>query len=207
VAGAWGLLCEGAGEGAAAVAVGAVAGCQILHAADEGVAFGVVDGAFGFGAVAPVAAAADRAGGVDGTAGVFREEGAGAFARGEGEWAALARERASGAGAFDGEELDGGHEGFAAGDAEAAALGRSLALVAGVALVDFAVECGELGEQDFLVVHADGLTLTGPKASSKHRCGSNSVVECNLAKVDVAGSNPVSRSTLLERFVAVERWC
>ena len=26
-------------------------------------------------------------------------------------------------------------------------------------------------------------------------CGSNSVVECNLAKVDVAGSNPVSRST------------
>ena len=24
--------------------------------------------------------------------------------------------------------------------------------------------------------------------------GSNSVVECNLAKVDVAGSNPVSRS-------------
>ena len=26
-------------------------------------------------------------------------------------------------------------------------------------------------------------------------CGSNSVVECDLAKVDVAGSNPVSRST------------
>ena len=26
-------------------------------------------------------------------------------------------------------------------------------------------------------------------------CGSNSVVECNLAKVEVAGSNPVSRST------------
>ena len=25
-------------------------------------------------------------------------------------------------------------------------------------------------------------------------CGNNSVVECNLAKVDVAGSNPVSRS-------------
>ena len=25
-------------------------------------------------------------------------------------------------------------------------------------------------------------------------CGSNSVVECNLAKVEVAGSNPVSRS-------------
>ena len=25
--------------------------------------------------------------------------------------------------------------------------------------------------------------------------GSNSVVECNLAKVEVAGSNPVSRST------------
>ncbi len=27
--------------------------------------------------------------------------------------------------------------------------------------------------------------------------GSNSVVECNLAKVDVAGSNPVSRSIFL----------
>ncbi len=27
--------------------------------------------------------------------------------------------------------------------------------------------------------------------------GSNSVVECNLAKVEVAGSNPVSRSTFL----------
>ncbi len=25
-------------------------------------------------------------------------------------------------------------------------------------------------------------------------CGNNSVVECNLAKVEVAGSNPVSRS-------------
>ena len=31
--------------------------------------------------------------------------------------------------------------------------------------------------------------------STPRRCGSNSVVECNLAKVDVAGSNPVSRSS------------
>jgi hypothetical protein len=29
--------------------------------------------------------------------------------------------------------------------------------------------------------------------------GSNSVVECDLAKVEVAGSNPVSRSTRLKR--------
>jgi hypothetical protein len=29
---------------------------------------------------------------------------------------------------------------------------------------------------------------------SKTRCGNNSAVECNLAKVEVAGSNPVSRS-------------
>ena len=28
------------------------------------------------------------------------------------------------------------------------------------------------------------------------RCGTNSVVECDLAKVEVAGSNPVSRSFL-----------
>jgi hypothetical protein len=27
-------------------------------------------------------------------------------------------------------------------------------------------------------------------------CGNNSVVECNLAKVEVAGSNPVSRSKI-----------
>lgn len=29
---------------------------------------------------------------------------------------------------------------------------------------------------------------------SKTTCGNNSAVECNLAKVEVAGSNPVSRS-------------
>ena len=29
---------------------------------------------------------------------------------------------------------------------------------------------------------------------SRTSCGNNSVVECNLAKVEVAGSNPVSRS-------------
>ena len=35
---------------------------------------------------------------------------------------------------------------------------------------------------------------SNPDAASNF-CGSNSVVECNLAKVEVAGSNPVSRST------------
>jgi hypothetical protein len=30
------------------------------------------------------------------------------------------------------------------------------------------------------------------------RSGSNSVVECDLAKVEVAGSNPVSRSNLFK---------
>ena len=30
--------------------------------------------------------------------------------------------------------------------------------------------------------------------------GNNSVVECDLAKVEVAGSNPVSRSILFETF-------
>ena len=42
--------------------------------------------------------------------------------------------------------------------------------------------------------------LTGSKFLYKRRLfatrGSNSVVECNLAKVEVAGSNPVSRSRL-----------
>ncbi len=31
---------------------------------------------------------------------------------------------------------------------------------------------------------------------SRTSCGNNSVVECNLAKVEVAGSNPVSRSRI-----------
>src|SRR5215831_703713 len=34
---------------------------------------------------------------------------------------------------------------------------------------------------------------SGHRIKSILRCGSNSVVECNLAKVEVAGSNPVSR--------------
>jgi hypothetical protein len=33
------------------------------------------------------------------------------------------------------------------------------------------------------------------------KSGNNSVVECNLAKVDVAGSNPVSRS-----FGGIAKW-
>ncbi len=46
-----------------------------------------------------------------------------------------------------------------------------------------------------------GLTAAGARsyvvASSPwlESCGSNSVVECHLAKVDVEGSNPFSRST------------
>ena len=32
-------------------------------------------------------------------------------------------------------------------------------------------------------------------------CGNNSVVECDLAKVEVAGSNPVSRSSFLLKFL------
>ena len=35
---------------------------------------------------------------------------------------------------------------------------------------------------------------TVPTVKAIDICGSNSVVECNLAKVEVAGSNPVSRS-------------
>ena len=35
-----------------------------------------------------------------------------------------------------------------------------------------------------------------PATGRKSVCGSNSVVECNLAKVEVGGSNPLSRSTV-----------
>jgi hypothetical protein len=39
---------------------------------------------------------------------------------------------------------------------------------------------------------------------SPTNCGSNSVVECQLPKLNVAGSNPVSRSTLnaLKRHIS-----
>ena len=33
--------------------------------------------------------------------------------------------------------------------------------------------------------------------------GNNSVVECDLAKVEVAGSNPVSRSTFASHYTAL----
>jgi hypothetical protein len=36
--------------------------------------------------------------------------------------------------------------------------------------------------------------------------GSNSAVECDLAKVEVAGSNPVSRSTILRRRLTLRDW-
>ncbi len=35
--------------------------------------------------------------------------------------------------------------------------------------------------------------------------GSNSVVECDLAKVEVAGSNPVSRSRILSQIARAPR--
>jgi hypothetical protein len=38
--------------------------------------------------------------------------------------------------------------------------------------------------------------------SDRRGCWNNSVVECDLAKVEVAGSNPVSRSNLLKAKVA-----
>ena len=50
-------------------------------------------------------------------------------------------------------------------------------------------------------------------AESVLLCGSNSVVECDLAKVEVAGSNPVSRSISVSRTTvlvvtdgAVAKW-
>jgi hypothetical protein len=39
----------------------------------------------------------------------------------------------------------------------------------------------------------------GRYLDARTRCGSNSAVECHLAKVDVEGSNPFSRSDLTRR--------
>jgi hypothetical protein len=48
-----------------------------------------------------------------------------------------------------------------------------------------------------LVVKSSGLTTIRLLAIIKESSGSNSAVECDLAKVEVAGSNPVSRSRIL----------
>ena len=48
------------------------------------------------------------------------------------------------------------------------------------------------------------LTLAGRTAKALRAvCGSNSAVECHLAKVDVVGSNPISRSNKLEQIQPV----
>ncbi len=44
------------------------------------------------------------------------------------------------------------------------------------------------------------LWFSGLKISEKFSCGGNSVVECDLAKVDVEGSNPFRRSILLRYY-------
>ena len=50
---------------------------------------------------------------------------------------------------------------------------------------------------DHLAPGGNGNDRYAKVAESVLLCGSNSVVECDLAKVEVAGSNPVSRSKLL----------
>ena len=56
----------------------------------------------------------------------------------------------------------------------------------------------------------DQLDITRESIKMTLSCGSNSVVECDLAKVEVAGSNPVSRSKFFirkdrQRIVGSER--
>ena len=61
---------------------------------------------------------------------------------------------------------------------------------------------GRLHGRTARIASAFPISLTGPASESTHRGphrGSNSVVECNLAKVDVEGSNPFSRSALSEK--------
>jgi len=57
------------------------------------------------------------------------------------------------------------------------------------------------------------MTGTAVTVFGKRKCGiifpssgSNSVVECDLAKVEVAGSNPVSRSRFTCSEPALSRW-
>ena len=49
-----------------------------------------------------------------------------------------------------------------------------------------------------------GLTRQGALSKIEQSSGSNSVVECDLAKVEVAGSNPVSRSRI-SKTLAIAR--
>ena len=64
----------------------------------------------------------------------------------------------------------------------------TIAQSAGVEVVEYRVEqnLAKLGEV--------GATRTGRLIASS--CGRNSGVECQLPKLDVAGSNPVARSAL-----------
>ena len=66
---------------------------------------------------------------------------------------------------------------------------------------------------DHLAPGGNGNDRYAKVAESVLLCGSNSVVECDLAKVEVAGSNPVSRSIFVSRTTvlvvtdgAVAKW-
>ena len=54
---------------------------------------------------------------------------------------------------------------------------------------------GSRAPHPLLTSPEDAATFSLPGKNRGALSGSNSVVECNLAKVDVAGSNPVSRSS------------
>jgi hypothetical protein len=62
---------------------------------------------------------------------------------------------------------------------------------AGVAELADALDLGSSGLKPV------GVQVPSPAPSIETFCGNNSVVECDLAKVEVAVSNPVSRSILL----------
>jgi hypothetical protein len=50
------------------------------------------------------------------------------------------------------------------------------------------------------------LTRKSVVSIKKGASGNNSVVECNLAKVEVAGSNPVSRSIFFPHKGGIAKW-
>jgi hypothetical protein len=56
---------------------------------------------------------------------------------------------------------------------------------------DLRPQASDLADEDIHSIGSNSATTVKSTLSS----GSNSVVECDLAKVEVAGSNPVSRSS------------
>ncbi len=59
-------------------------------------------------------------------------------------------------------------------------------------------------ENSVLIFSLMFFIITREQTTNRSSCGRNSAVECQLPKLDVAGSNPVARSLCLHDRIALE---